>query len=222
MTASPKQLLDMGNPNNVADAMSKADVGSGLALMTRTRRLTVASNIAVLPSDSKAVAILACFVEAGTLTGWFTPVKPQLAPSTGNVAVNASGDIEFASADAVTMAEVVYIAAEGDIITETVDVAANVGTLLGSRRAMFLISTVAVAGGLAAGTTGLVKGRAASVTNTTRFCCLNLAGTGVIFAATDAVTRATITYVAMPGQGTAPPDFVNRLTGYDVTGTPTV
>lgn len=195
MTRSVRTVLNEANPNKVADALRSLPAGSALALLPRTVRGAVVSDLLVLPDDAKAIAIVAAYAVAGGATGAFEPVLGT--PAAGKVAASAGGDVEFAAADAVTQAEVVYLAAEGGVFEDLIAVDAGgteQGTLLQGRRAAVLISAEALAGG-APGVEAVVArgstpgaGEAAIADNPTK----------VEFAAADAVTRARVKYVAQP------------------------
>ena len=118
------------------------------------------------------------------------------------------GNIVFAAADAVTTAEVTYVPVEGDIIEDAiVTVATNVGTLLSSRAAVVLLEIEALAGTSVGAKTPVARGTTPSAGQ----AAINDAGTGVVFAAADAVTSARIKYVATPGVGSADASAVSNL-----------
>lgn len=199
-TRSLRAIANEGNPNKVPNVFSAGRLGNLMASCLRVLRVTVATNVATLPETAKAAALLGAYATVGTTTGQATVVAPGATPATGEAAINATGDVAFAGVDAVTEAEIVYLAlADGQVIEEVVDVATNVGTPLGSRKAAILLEAEALVGTSTGAKTVAVRGStpgagAAAVTDT---------GT-VEFAGADAVTSARIKYVAFPGDGATP------------------
>jgi len=94
-----------------ADAVTDAEVSflthEGAVV---TKVVPVVSDIATLPSGSRAALLVAGSSLAGTLTGDFAVEARGTTPTTGEVAITDTGEtIEFAAADAVTSCEVTYI-----------------------------------------------------------------------------------------------------------------
>jgi hypothetical protein len=209
MSRSVRAVLNESNPSLVAMAEQVLPLGDAMALIPRTIFSAVTSNVIVLPNIAKARAVLKCFVRAGTLTGYLTPISSEATPTTGQVGVSQTGDIEFASADAVTSAEVTYEPIEGDVVVETISVVAGtgVGTLLASKNALLLISATVLTGTTLGAK--IVDDRAASAP-ATGHAKLNLLGQAT-FAVADAVTQASVTYIATPGIGAADPSVGTQL-----------
>jgi len=201
MSRSLRTVLNESNPNKISDAMKAVRVGDALAVLPRRIAAAVVAHVLVLPEDAKAAVILQCLVTAGGVTGRFTAVSADATPATTECGVNAAGNIQFLAADAVTLAEVVYVPMEGGVVEDLLPVAADVGTFLQSRKAQQLLAVTATAGG-APGVKTLVTLRGA--TPAAGSCAINLLGTGVVFAAADAITACTARYVAQPGVGGAP------------------
>lgn len=196
MARSLKAILNEANPNKLPTGAQQAKLGSMLGLVPRSIRATVVSHKIVLPDAAKAVAVLQAFSIAGTLTGALTPVKDG-AVATGQVGMDAMGNILFATADAVTQADVVYLAQEGQVFEDFVPVTANVGTPLGGRAVQKLLEAESLAGTL----TGVLTPIARGGTVATGQAASSLSGTGVNFFAANAVTKARIKYIAVPGVG---------------------
>ena len=201
MSRTLRAVFNESNANKLPSAGLELPLGDALGVLPHFVRAAVVSNVLALPSNLKAARVVNCYSVAGTLTGPLTPTNIAV-PTTGLVGTSASGDILFAPADAVTFAEVTYIPFEGPVISDLVQVAASVGTLLQGRGAQKILS-VTVNTGLVLGaktvdvrgTAGPAAGHAASQNDPTL----------VNFNATDVVTgTATITYVAQPGMGTTP------------------
>lgn len=195
-----KEIANGGDTNRLGFAAQAGRLGSAVALIPRSYKGAVASHVMTLPATARARTVIAAFVTAGTVTGHMTPV-PGGAPTTGQVGVTAVGNIIFATADAVTAAEVVYLTHDGEIIEEIVPVVSNVATPSGARGLSLLLEAEAKTGSVTGSKT--IDFRAASIT--TGEAGINLLGTGVTFASADAVTLARIKYIATPGVGTAKP-----------------
>lgn len=201
-----RQALANGNPNSIPALLKEGLIGQQLATITRTRFGVVASDKMVLPENAKAASIVAIYA-TGTFNGWLTPlaVGSNATPTTGQVSINGAGDITFAAADAITACTVIYVPYQGDLLIfeETIDVTTNFGTLLGSRRAQVLISAISVTGTLTGALTPIKRSSSAPATGQAA-----IAGTAtndetkIAFAVADAVTRATVRYIALPGVGT--------------------
>jgi hypothetical protein len=205
MARTLKDVLDESNPGKLASAMQVARAGSLLATSSQYRALTIVTHIGVLPNYAKAAQLLTVFATAGTTAGAKAVVAGT--PATGQVAINPAGDVLFAAVDAVTAAEVTYVPERGPVISETVPVVSNVATPLQGRKVRNLISSTATVGTSTGAKTTVARG----TTPTAGQAAINTLGTGVAFAAADAVTQATITYVATPGIGATPVDPVSNL-----------
>lgn len=192
-TRTLKEIFNEGNLNKTQSAMRDAKLGTLLSMIPKFGVFAVSSNTIALPENAKAAVILRCYATAGTTTGYLTP-SDLATPTTGLVGISATGNILFASADAVTAAEVYYLTHEGDVIEETISVTSNSGTLLGSREAFLLLSATQLAG-TRTGTTTVV---ARAATPTTGQSCLGVTGKTVTFAAADAVSSALVKYVRLP------------------------
>lgn len=211
MSRSLKSVLNESNPNKLASATQGVLLGSALAAAPMTAKGTVTSHVMVLPETAKAAFVLQAYSRAGTLKGY---LKPELqvggAVATTEVGVNGNGDILFATADAVTDAEVIYVPVQGEIIEDLVTVAASVGTLNGSRKGALLLS-VEVLSGIVLGTKIKdIRGTAAPASG---HVALSDVGTTVLFNAADVVAgTARVRYIAQPGEGNGVADaLVDRL-----------
>lgn len=193
---SLKEALDRSNPNSVPSGLQAVGAGQALNLLPAFFRGSVTSNKLTLPETAKAIQVLAAFAQ-GTTGGWQNVVRQDATLATQQCKANPTGDILFFATDAVTFAEVWYVPCEGQIFEEELPVASNLATLPQSRRAAMLLSAVSLAGTLTGNLT--VDIRAAAIT--TGEAGINAAGSGITFAAADAVTRARVKYIAMPGVG---------------------
>lgn len=209
MSRSLKAILNEANPNKLPTAAQVLKLGTVLSGSPQFRKLTVTSHVAALPETAKAAQLLRVFATAGTSAGAKTVVEG--APAAGQVAISPTGDVIFNATDAVTAAEVLYVAEEGPVVEEVVAVAANVGTLLQSKAARVLLSAVALAGSSVGAKTVDYRAAAAAAGE----AAINAAGTGIVFAGADAVTSARVRYIATPGIGTTPADPIASITTED-------
>lgn len=199
-----RNILDEANPNKTDTAMQQARAGSGLALIPRFVLGTVTAGILTLPESARAAYILGAFARAGTTLGPKNPVVPAASasgvPATTNVTTSPEGHISFnVATDALTSAEVTYVAEEGDIIEEVIPVVpgTGVGTPLAGRNVKRLLAATALAGTVTGTSTIDQRGFAVA---TTRHAAASAAGL-VQFLAADAVSSALIRYIATPGVG---------------------
>lgn len=197
MSRTLKTVLDASNPNLLPTAAQDLGLGSAMTLIPKFYRAAVSSNRMTLPNDAKCVHVLGGCIRTGTVTGPYIGVRQGATLATLQAAPAGNGDILFFATDAVTAADVWYLSAEPQLFTEDVVVTSNVGTLLGSRSGVILVSATALAGTVVGATTIIARGGAPATTQ----ACLNAPGTGVVFQATDAVTSARIVYYAFPGVG---------------------
>ena len=194
-----RQSLNKGNPNSIAVALQMLAAGEALAILPRTVRGTVAAHKLSLPEDGKAGGILNVY-GMGTTPGWKVALAhgSNAAPATGEAKVDGAGDIVFAAADAITAAVVRYFPIEGEIWEDTIDIATNVGTLLGGRRAICILSATRLTGGALGVSTPVFR---PATPTAGQVAIVGTDDSQVAFPAADAVTRATIRYLAIPGVG---------------------
>ncbi len=197
MSRTAREILNEANPNKLADANRVLPMGECLNLVVRTVRGAVVSNVLVLPEAAKASTVLAAYSVAGTLTGQLAPGIAAGTPATGEARPNAGGDIAFAPANAVTLAEVQYLAFEGPIIEDLIVVASDVGTLLGQRAAGVIVSVESLAGAA----TGVFGVAPRGGTPAAGFAVIQDDPEIIEFAGADAVTSARVRYIAQPGVG---------------------
>lgn len=199
MTRILKTVLDEGNNNKLAAALAELPLGRTMNLVPKFYRGAVVANVLVLPDEAKAAAILSAVRTAGTTIGYTTPVLTSAVVATNQCKVDAKGDIAFFGTDAVTEAEVVYVAVEGDLVTREIDVVAGtgVGALPSSDVGVLLLSATVLAGGALGAKTVLPRVSAAPAAGNV---ALDLNGDQVLFAVADAVTRASITYRKIPSR----------------------
>lgn len=197
MTRSLRAALDEANPNKTDAALHAVLVGSGLALVPRYVRGAVAADRFVLPDGSRAIAALYVFALSGGAPGLLIVdgVFAGTPPAAGHVMVDLDGALVFAAADAHTAVEAVIVAVEGDIFSETILTPADIGTLLGARAAIFVLSCSARAAGVDVPVVQIERGGAPAAGE----FALSALGTTVVFAAADNIDDCTVRYIAAPG-----------------------
>lgn len=200
MSRSLRTILNESNANKADTALKLARAGDFLARVPRTLIAAVVGHKVVLPDNAKCEQVLSAFVTAGTVTGRFNPTYVTPA-TTKDVAPNGAGDIVFLAADAVTAVELTYLAFEGEIVEETGPVAAGVFTPSGSRKAMCVLSATGLAGSVIGAKTPVLRAAAPATTQV----AVSLTGNIAFNSGTDALTSATVKYVATPGVGVSQP-----------------
>jgi hypothetical protein len=190
-------VLNESNPNKVSDALHAIKAGDAFALLPSFIAAAVVSDTLVLPTSAKAMSAMSAFATAGGAPGALAFVAGG-APVAGEFSVSASGDIVFAAADAVTAAEVVYFAVQGEVFTETVSVAASAAPFSSGRGGVMLLAA-SVGVGLSLGAkTPVARGSAPAAGE----AALSADGLSVAFNAADVVIgSATLTYAITPGTG---------------------
>ena len=197
MARTIKDVLNESNPNKLPSGAQIAQLGSALALEPIFVDSAVVANTIALPSAAKAKLGLAAFASAGGATGPLAYVAGG-APVAGEFSVSASGDIVFAAADAVTRAEVSYLPFEGELITESVFVAASSAALPSGRKAVLLVSASVISGVIPGAKIVVDRGSAPAAGEV----AINAAGSAIAFNAADVVAgQASLTYVITPGSG---------------------
>lgn len=199
MTRSLRDALNESNPNKLAAGGKTVGMGNALSrgLMFKAGAVgTVTTHVMSLSNTEKCRTIIAAYSRVGTLTGALTPIQGP-GPVTTEVGVTDDGDIVFATADAVTDAEVSYLTHEGVVVTKTLAVASDLAQLPAGSRAAVLISASSLAGTL----TGTLTVEARGDTPTTGEAAITDTGETIEFAAADAVTSCQVTYVQQPDSG---------------------
>lgn len=181
-----------GNPNKVGDFNQVLGMGSAIRLGAMSIDGAVASHILTLPEGQKAGAVLFAYSRAGTLTGYLTGQPPGGAVATTQVGITPTGDILFATADAVTDAEVVYFPLEGAVVEKTVVVSGGVAPI-GDNGARLLIEASQLTGGAAGAKTVVARGTAPSAGE----AAVGVTGT-VVFNAEANGEQVTVKYIEFP------------------------
>lgn len=197
MARTLRAVLDEANPNKLPAASQDLRLGSALRGMNAYAQGALTDNVLVLPEEAKAAQVLVAFARAGTFTGYLTAIAPGGTPATGQVAVTQTGDLAFAAIDAITDVEAFYAPLEGEVFEEELAVIGDAITLPQDRGALVLLSATGTAG-TATGAKAVQDRGAAPAAGQT---ALDATGRTIAFAAADALTRATVRYVARPGSG---------------------
>lgn len=212
MSRTVQDAITEANPVRLPSALQKADLGRGLRLVQHTHKGAVAaSHILTLPEGAKAVAVLAAFATAGTTGGHKLPVVTgTAAPSAGECAITHTGDVIFNSTDAITEAEVTYVAIEGEVREDTLPVASHICALPVGITGRMLLEAEVLAG-TDAGVKAVVARGTAQGSLSDNTAALSADGASVAFATADAATSARVKYVVMPGSNGAPAALRDRL-----------
>lgn len=196
MSRSLREIFNAGNPTSVPDANRDIRMGEALNLTSRFFAGAVATNLLVLPADAKAASVQHAYATAGTAAGSKNPVEAGATVSAGEVAVTGGGNVLFNGTDAITAAEVTYLAYEGEVFEEILPVASDLASPFGSRLAVIILEVESLVG-TATGVFGVSnRGTTPGAGN----AAITDGGT-FEFAAADAVTSARVKYIAQPGAG---------------------
>lgn len=139
-TRTNQVVLQEANPSKIDATFNVVGLGKAFGNIPRHVRGTLQTATSFsLPDNAKCLAVLAAYATAGTATGAKAPTTGT--PAVGEVGVSPTGNILFNGTDAVTDAEIAYVAVEGDLVEAQMTVAADGTTQLpGDRSAVLLIS----------------------------------------------------------------------------------
>lgn len=210
MTRSLADVINEGNLNKVGNALASGRVGTILKGGRQYFRGAVSAGILTLPVP--AAVILRAIATAGTTLGPKTPVIPAAGatgvPATTQVTISPTGNASFnVATDALTAAEVEFIAEEGEVFSEVLAVASNAAVPLASKNVIRLLSATSLAGTL----TGALVVDQRGTAPATGHAAAKADGTGFAFNSADAVTSVSVTYIATPGVGATKADAVAAL-----------
>lgn len=183
-------VLNEANPNKIPSALQDADIGNVMGRV-RVAKVTVASNVATLPDNARALAVLGGVRTAGTATGPLTGVTEGVTLAAGQARPRPDGNLEFFGTDAVTAAEVTYLAHEGEVVERSLTNVPATGHVLGGQGAQILVG--ATIGGSAA--TILARGGTTPSAGEAR---LSLDGSTILLP--SGVTAADVQYVPFPDE----------------------
>jgi len=137
MATTIKQNLNRAQPNTYPSNGQVALMGDLVLGGRMSVAGDVASDVLELSQGARAVAVVAAYAMVGTATGQLTPVIAGATPAAGEVGLTADGNILFAAADAVTSAQVVYLAVDGKEFSDEVSIAAGAGSFQQQRQHSF-------------------------------------------------------------------------------------
>lgn len=214
MTRTLVDIINEGGVGKIPNAMAAGRVGTILKGTRQYFRGTVTTGILKLPVP--AAAILRATATAGTTLGPKTPVIPAAGatgvPATTQVTISPIGDASFnVSTDALTAAEVEFIAEEGEVFSEILTAASNAAVPLASKNVVRLLAATSLAGTLVGALVVDQRGTAPA----TGHAAAKADGTGFAFNSSDAVTSVSVTYIATPGVGATKGDAVAALSVSD-------
>lgn len=213
-----RQALTNSNPNSAAAALQELDAGQAFSAIPQLIQGTVVGNVLVLPELEKAAVILAAY-GWGTTSGPKTPLAPfsLAAVATTECSITGAGDINFFGTDAITEAWAMYIPYQGlKVFEEELTVASDAALLPSGRKAQVLLSAVSLTGTLLGALTPRKRALAQPSTGLASIGGTATVGSDKIwFAAADAVTKARVRYLAVPGLGTDTNDTVSQALGTD-------
>jgi len=139
MATTIKQNLNRAQPNTYPSNGQVALMGDLVLGGRMSVAGDVASDVLELSQGARAVAVVAAYAMVGTATGQLTPVIAGATPAAGEVGLTADGNILFAAADAVTSAQVVYLAVDGKEFSDEVSIAAGAGSFQQQRQGVLLL-----------------------------------------------------------------------------------
>jgi hypothetical protein len=198
MSRTNIQVLQEANPSKVDATFNRVGLGDAFGNITRNTRGTVTTNELALPNDAKALVVLHAYATAGTTAGEKTGVDGG-APLAGEVSVTPTGDIIFNATDAVTAAEVTYVAVEGDLVTAQIAVtAAGATDLPGERTAKLLIEASLDFGSSSGAKTVVARGSAPGAGEAAIGDDGEIAFNGTDVGASP--VTATVTYIEFPAE----------------------
>lgn len=211
-----RDALNRANPNSLPPENNLIGMGNVVNMVPKTVRGAVTANILTLPEAQKAGVALSIYGIGGA-SGYMTilAVGDPATPAAGQAKVTATGNIEFAAADAITAALVVYLSPDAEVYEEEIDVVSDLGTLLASRRMQTLLEAEALVG-TATGVKTPVFRPATPAAGQAAIAAGNDAQ--VEFANADGVTRARVKYLAIPGEGSTARPTVSTGLATEYTG----
>lgn len=207
-----RDALNRANSSTIATHLQKVQLGtvvaghvpqqiSGAVPAAQTNELGTVLGLG-LPYTSRASAVLRATVRSvgsGSVLGELTPVKHDVTPSTGEVAVSPSGDVVFLASDAATKVDVVYAPVAGEVVELTAPCPLGIMALpawIVARNPLLLLEATADVATI--GGRKIILAPAAAVVVTTK-AALAIDRSKVYFNyATDVVTYATVKLLLTP------------------------
>lgn len=198
MTMTMLEWTNMVDPNQLPDIFRILRIGSALLKgHKRILRAQVpdASGVIALPNEAKALLCINGWARstsaAGTL-GNLAAVAYGATPADSQIGVDAKGDIITRAASAYTSVDVTYWVQDGEVVTVDIPVISNVATIPVGYTPLVQLCSVVATTGLTGMKTVLAPGAGVPAATQVR---PNLALTTLTFAAADAVTMCTATFI---------------------------
>jgi hypothetical protein len=197
--ASLQDTLNKCDPNTLADQLRAMKIGDDLLTgHKRTLRAqvpVVATGVVALPNTCKARRIIGGWARTGTGTlGNLAPSAFSATPADGELGITATGDLIInIAAVTYTSFDAEYEPIDGDVVTITLPVAANVATI--PTRFGPLVQVISCTGtvGTTLGAKVILFPGAGGPAATQ--CRPNLALTTLTFNAGDALTEISVTFI---------------------------
>lgn len=190
-TRTLREVFDQGDLNKLGSAAKVQALGATLNLSPVTAILPVVAGVATLPAAAKAAQVLEAWDR--TNGAYLAVTAPEGGAATGKIAVSPTGDLDVDNTCA--SVEVVYIPAEGVVVTETVQVTGSAASFLGGKTSRRLLAASVVTGVAPGPLTVVARASVPAATEVS----LDADGAGVTFNAGDVVNgTATLTYIANP------------------------
>jgi len=191
MARSIRNILDQGDLNKLGAAAQQQALGSTLNLTPASAVLTAVAGVALLPDDAAAAQVLMAWDRTNGV--YLTVAAPETVAGAGQVSVSPTGDLRVDPA--CLSVEVLYLAMEGTLVTETLQVAASAATFLSSKVSRRILSASVVTGIIPGAKVVAARGSAPAATGV----ALTDDGAGIVFNAADVVAGScTVTYLASP------------------------
>jgi len=190
MPRTLRSVLNEANPNKTSSAMQSLPAGEAF-----NAGLTSAVTYPAVAGVVNPLTPMAIILTAWNATGGvpLTVITTGAVAGAGQASIMPNGTVTVDPA--CLSVELTYKASEGVIVTETIQIAASVGTFLAGKRAK-IVTAATVVTGVAPGPKGVtVRAVAPAATKV----ALNGAGTGILCNAADVVAgTVTVSYVAWP------------------------
>lgn len=191
MSRTIRTVLDEANPNKLADALHALPAGTALGLLPRTEVLPVVAGIAT-PSVPAAMVAQAYSRNGGI---YLNGTAPETVAGAGQITTTPDGRLSVDPA--CTEVEATYIAVEGVVVTETLQVTGSTATFLAGKHSQKVLSVNVDAGIIPGGKTLVTRGTPPAAGE----AALIGSGAGLILNAADVVNgQVTVTYVALPSR----------------------
>lgn len=194
MSRTLRTVLNEANPNKIADALHALPAGEALGLIPSNIVVTPVAGVVAMPVPVVGVI----FAWDRTNGVELTSGAPNVPAGAGNYAQMADGSVTVDPA--CLSAELTYLAAEGTVVTETLQVVASAAAFLSNKHGV-IVTAASLTAGIALGPKAVASRGTAPAAGSV---ALNGQGNGVAFNAADVVNgQCTVSYVARPVRSVA-------------------